>query len=101
MRNASNKWIGFVLAGLAPVVLAACGPTKCPPPVQVQVPVEVTRTVYVPIDAGLTEPHAIAKPRNDSGGECLRVARDRKAELQACNADKAAIRSVQGTEVKP
>lgn len=57
------------------------------------VTVEVERLRYVPVPAELTDPHPIAEgPRS----ACLDVAAQRAAELRACNADKAAIRGIDG-----
>jgi hypothetical protein len=70
---------------------------KCEPEIRtVYVPqvVEVERRVHVPIDDVLTTQHHVAR---GSVAECLKVAADRGAELRKCNADKAAIRAVQGT----
>jgi len=77
------------------VMLAGCA-TR---PVTIREPIEVIRYVYVPIDASLTAACPIAMPRNDGGSELLRVARERRKALEQCNADKRAIRGVQGTPV--
>lgn len=63
----------------------------------VREPVVIERIVYVPVDAALTRDCPVAEPRNNSGKELLRVARARKAALAACNADKRAIRGIQGS----
>lgn len=55
------------------------------------VPVEVVREVYVPIPAELVAPHPIAE---GPLAHCPVVAAARRAELEKCNADKAAIRQV-------
>lgn len=60
-------------------------------------PVEVTRNVYVRIDPALTEQCPVAKPRNDTVGELLRVARERRKALEVCNARMAKIRAIEGT----
>lgn len=67
----------------------------------VRKPVEVVRYVYVRVDASLTVPCPIAMPRNDSVGELLRVARERRASLEACNARIKAIRDIEGTPIDP
>jgi hypothetical protein len=50
--------------------------------------------IYVPIPPELTDQHAIAE---GPLSEIPRIARERKAALIACNADKAEIASIQGT----
>lgn len=60
------------------------------------VPVEVVRYVYTPVDPGLTNPHPVAEGPLSA---CPDVARQRKRELEACNADKASIRSIQNNPV--
>lgn len=54
----------------------------------VQVPIRVL--VYVPIPKELTNPLLIAEPTNPTCGEATRVARERKAALIQCNADREA-----------
>lgn len=79
---------------LTALVLAGCvtGPPK---PDMLSVPdvVEVERRIFVPIDPALTIEHPIAEGPIRA---CLAVAADRKSELAKCNADKRAIRAVQG-----
>lgn len=87
MRNA-------IAMGLAWCLLSGCASLR---PVVVHDPVEVTRYVYVPVAKGLTAPCPIAMPRDDSGSELLRVARERRRSLEGCNADKRAIGRIQGT----
>lgn len=80
----------------AVLILAGCKasqPTRPdPPPTIVQVPVKV----YVPVPDDLTEPCPIAK---GTLAEIPKVARARRQSLESCNADKAAIRKIQGTPV--
>jgi hypothetical protein len=64
----------------------------CQPPVVKPEIVYVDRMVYVPIPADLTNPHPIAE---GPLAHCPAVAAARRTELEKCNADKAAIRSVQ------
>ena len=82
----------------AVLTLAACTPPQAqrpdPPPKIVEVPVKV----YVPVPDDLTEPCPIAKGKLS---EIPKVARARRASLESCNADKAAIRKIQGTPVPP
>ncbi len=58
--------------------------------------IEVPVKVYVPIPDSLTAPCSIAEGKV---GEVLEVARKRRASLEACNADKSAIRKIQGKPV--
>jgi len=82
----------------AVALLSGCATTAAKPaPTVLSVPV----TRYVPIPATLTAPCAITEPAAMTVGEAVRVARERKAALQKCNADKAQIRAIQGTESKP
>lgn len=68
-------------------------------PVTIREPIEVIRYVYIAVDPSLTADCPIAMPRNNRGDELLRVARERRKALQQCNADKRAIRGIQGTPV--
>ena len=89
MRNA-------IAMGLASVLLCGCAGSR----VVVHDPVEVIHYVYVPIDKGLTAPCPVAMPRDDSGSELLRVARERRRSLEGCaNARLQAIGRIQGTPV--
>ena len=58
----------------------------------IEVPVEV----YVPIPESLTAPCPIARGKLS---QIPVVSRDRKASLEKCNADKKAIREIQGKPV--
>ena len=79
------------LAALALLTLTACTPD----------PLVITRPVYIdrvqqvvqPIPAELLQPHAIAE---GLPSQCPSIAAQRRAELEACNADKAAIRAIGG-----
>lgn len=72
-------------------LLAACARPEI---IRVPGPVEYRdRIVIQPIAPDLLRPHPIAEgPLR----ECPAVASARRAEIQACNADKAAIREQQG-----
>lgn len=48
--------------------------------------VEVPVTVFVPVPAELTKPLEIESPKNNTVGECVRVAHARKVALKQCNA---------------
>lgn len=81
--------MGRLILALAALALAGCTPRV----VKEYVTVEVVREVYVPVPAGLTDPHPIVEGPPSS---CPDIARQRAAELQKCNADKAAIRGIEG-----
>jgi hypothetical protein len=67
------------------LILAGCGPTK---PTVVEVPV----TKFVPLDAALLVPCAIA---TGPLADVIEVARERRAALETCNAQLDAIRALQ------
>ena len=72
---------------VAALILAGC----CKPElVRVPVEVEVERRVVEPIPPELLQPHPVATGQLS---ECPDVARARRAELEQCNADKAALRA--------
>ena len=78
----------FICATLA----ACCKPDtiRLPGPVEYR-----DRLVVQPIPAELLREHTIA---TGSIAECPRVAAQRRSELEACNADKAALRARGSTE---
>jgi hypothetical protein len=82
---------------IACLALASCAGVK-PMPEILHEPdlVEVEKRIFVPIDGALLVEHPITEGPIRA---CLAVAADRKAELAKCNADKRAIRAVQGSEV--
>ena len=88
MGNLLRCTILFILVGS----ITACGMRGV-----VREPVVIERIVYVGVDAALTATSPIPEPRNDSGKELLRIARERKRDLQQCYADKRAIRDIQGS----
>lgn len=76
------------------LALAALALTGCVPKVVTKyVTVEVVREVYVPVPADLTDGHTILEGPPSS---CPDIAAHRAAELRKCNADKQAIRNIQG-----
>ena len=77
------------------LLCAACGAK----PVVIREPVTVWRWVYVRIDPSLTVPCPIAKPRDRSVRESLRVNRERRKALEECNARLSKIGAIEGTEV--
>jgi hypothetical protein len=81
----------LVALGLLTLALVGCGRTVVEPRI-----VYVDRTVYVEVDPELTSPHPIAE---GPLSHCPVVAAARKAELEACNADKAAVRKIEGGAV--
>lgn len=79
---------------LALFVLAGC--TKPEVVVKAKPPVTVVEVRYVRIPAELTAP---ITPAEGPVSEAIEVARERKVQLQQCNADKAAIGAIEGTKV--
>lgn len=78
-----------IFLGLLMLALAGCQTTGGPPRAEtVVLPV----TKFVPIDAALLVPCAIA---TGTLAEILDVARARRASLEACNAQLDAIRALQ------
>lgn len=74
---------------LAALLLAGCAPTRT---VLVPGPVEYReRLVVQPVPDRLLREHPIA---DGDLSQCPTVAAQRRAELRACNADKAAIRAM-------
>jgi len=67
-----------------------CKPKVVKPPAVVRVPV----IQYVPVPAELTAPVPIAEPLSRTVGEAVRVARERKAALEQCNAQLGAIAEI-------
>lgn len=82
----------FIAAAAVAFALAACAP----PPQVITRPVYIDRprNVVQPIPAELLREHPIAEGLRPS--ECPSVAAQRKAELMACNGDKAALRARAG-----
>lgn len=66
----------IALSVIAGLLIAGCTKVRT-----VKVPV----VRYVPIPAGLVQQVPIAEPENATVGECVRVARVRKAALYQCN----------------
>lgn len=86
-----------VVAAILALTLTACAGGRQ----IIHDPVTVTRYVYVPIRSDLTaHPATVPEPRNSSGEELLRVARERKGGLWKCYGQLDAIGIVQGTEAK-
>lgn len=94
MHYAGAKMRHAIVMALASILLCACVPKS----VVIREPVTVTRYVYVRVDPSLTVACPIAMPRNASVRESLRVNRERRAQLEACNARLAKIRAIEGTE---
>lgn len=83
---------GKMVASLALLALTACA-TQAPTVITRPVYIERDRLVVQPIPADLLREHAIAE---GPLSQCPSVAAARRAELAACNADKAALRDLQG-----
>ena len=84
------RWLAFGLLTLA-LALTGCGRTIVEPRI-----VYVDRMVYVEVPPRLTAAHPIAE---GPLAHCPVVAAARRAELEQCNADKAAIRAIEGGAV--
>ena len=82
------RWLAF---GLLTLTLTGCGRTLVEPRI-----VYVDRTVYVEVPAALTDAHPVA---DGPLSHCPVVAAARRTELLKCNADKAAIRKIEGGAV--
>ena len=82
------RWLAF---GLLNLMLAGCGRTIVEPRI-----VYVDRPVYVEVPAALTDAHPVA---DGPLSHCPVVAAARRTELLKCNADKAAIRKIEGGAV--
>ena len=82
-------------ASACALLVIVCAGASCTRTVRVAVPGPVEyrdRLVVQPIDARLLQPHPIAAGALSA---CPDIARARRAELDACNADKSAIRAAQ------
>lgn len=82
------RWLAF---GLLTLLLAGCGRTIVEPRI-----VYVDRPVYVEVPPALTDAHPVA---DGPLSHCPVVAAARRTELLKCNADKAAIRKIEGGAV--
>lgn len=78
------------LVPLIAAVLTGCAGVEHTPVRVVEVPVYR----YVSVPAEMTTPVPVAEPTNPTVGECVRVARLRKAQLQQCNIQLNAIRDL-------
>ena len=83
------------IAPLAILLIMALGACQSAP--VIRKPVTIEKRVYVRVSPDLTAACPIAMPRNASGAELLRVARDRRAALEACNAKLRQIGQIEGT----
>lgn len=86
---------GWIAAGLV-VLLTGCASSPV-----VRKPVVVERYIYVRVSPALTAPCPVAMPRNATVAEALRVARARRASLEACNARLREIAEIEGTSIDP
>lgn len=90
-----------LLAIVALLALTGCHGTRPDLPAGTVVKpelVQVNREIYVRVPAELTDPLPIAE---GPLSQCPAVAADRRAQLERANADRAAVRALSGTEVKP
>lgn len=86
---------GIIVSAILASSLSGCMTAR---PV-VHEPVEVIHNVYVRVPAALTQKCPVAMPRNNSGRELLRVARDRRACVEKLNAQLEAIGKIEGALV--
>lgn len=79
------------------LLVAGCGTTR-----QIEVPKVVKEVVvtYAPIPESLTEVCVVPPKRDNTVGEALRVARDRRKCNEHDAADKRSIRKISNTAVK-
>jgi hypothetical protein len=81
-----------VFLALALLAVAGCSRWCKPEIIRVPVEVERVRTVVEPIPAELLRHHPVA---TGDLAHCPQVAAQRRAELEACNTDKRAIKDRQ------
>ena len=83
------------IVGTVAILLAGCtaAPKRAPTPV-------VERVVYVPIPADLTEPLPVYQRTRETFGEAWRQAEINTSTLARCNADRAAVAAIQGSDRK-
>lgn len=86
-------WLRYGQAAIVPVLATLL--MGCQVPVRTKIKrIEVPVQVLVPVPMKLTTPLPIEEPNNPSVGECVRVARVRKAAIERCNAKLKAIRGL-------
>lgn len=85
-----------ILILLACLLAMGASCTKRDVVVDTREPAIVEKVRYVPVPAKLTAPTPIAEGSLD---QVIDVARERKQQIQSCNADKAAIAGIAGTPV--
>lgn len=79
-----------LVSGASGLLIALSGCSAIPKVKTIKVPV----VKYVSVPDSYTSPVPIEQPENNTVGECVRVARVRKSELQQCNAQLKAIREL-------
>lgn len=86
-----------ILGLIVPMLgLIACAPVQTKP----AKPAPVVRVVYVPIPANLTDPIPVYERQAETFGEAWQQAERNTLALGRCNADRAAIAAIQGSERK-
>ena len=85
-------------AALILLLLAGCASAP-PPPEKIEVPhlVKVPVTQYVPVPSELTEPCPIKRAGVRTVEAVVAAYNANVSALEACNADKAAIRKLEGS----
>lgn len=81
------------------MLLAMAGCASAPPPAPEPVPtlIKVPVTRYVPVPAELTEPCPIKRATERTVEAVVSAYNANVSALEACNADKAAIRKLEGS----
>ena len=86
-------------AYFVPLLAIALG-TGCTSAPKRTAPSVVERVVYVPIPSDLTKPLPVYQRARETFGEAWRQAEINTAALARCNADRAAVEAIQGSERK-
>lgn len=81
-----------MVTAFALLTLTACASTVEYVPIERPVYIERVRNVVAPLPPALLQPHPVAE---GAPSQCLDVAAQRRAEIEACNADKAGLRLTQ------
>ncbi len=88
---------GPILGLIVPILgMVACAPVQTKP----TPPRTVERVVYVPVPANLTAPLPVYERQAETFGEAWQQAERNTLTLGRCNADRAAVAAIQGSERK-
>lgn len=89
MKGATLGHVGMILLALG---MVACTPVQTKP----SKPIE--RVVYVPVPAELTAPLPVYERQAETFGEAWQQAEHNTLTLGRCNADRAAVAAIQGSQ---